>query len=118
MHVNMTNGLQNGLRSKKSLQGIKHTNPRSADQDKKMHYKNVHKTNFFLSYVPTKAKNTTTVLVMHSKEGPACGIVVSDTQAMNLVALVRGRHEKLPEMQHRKLHPHGCSYQTEGCTIH
>ena len=64
----------------------------------------------FLSYVPTKAKNTTTVSVIHSKEGTACGFVVSDTRALNLVLLLRGLQEKL--------RPHSCSYQTEGCTIH
>ena len=64
----------------------------------------------FLSYVPTKVKNTTTVSVIQSKERTACGFVVSDTRALNLVLLLRGLQEKL--------RPHSCSYQTEGCTIH
>ena len=82
---------------------MKHTNPRSADQDKKVHYNDVHSTNFFLSYVPAKAKNTMTVLVIHSKEGTACGIVVSDTQALNSVLLLlRGLQEKLPDYPKQK----------------
>ena len=32
------------------------------------HDKDVHKTNFFRSYVLTKAKNTTTGMMMHSNE--------------------------------------------------
>ena len=55
------------MRTKKSLQGTQHTNCTKSPSRKKGHSSDVHK-NFFRSYVPTNTKNTTTSLVIHSKE--------------------------------------------------
>ena len=49
--------------------------------------------------------------MIHSKEGTACGIVVSDTQALNLVLLFRGLQENPPDCQKQK------SKKAIGCSI-
>ena len=68
MHHRMTEGLESGMRSNKVLQGTKSTNFTKVPFKIKGHHSDVHKTNFVRSYVPTKTKNTTTCLAIHSNE--------------------------------------------------
>ena len=80
--------LQSGMRSKKSLQSIEHTNFTKSSSREKDTTAMSKKPNFFRSHVPTKAKNTATSLAIRSKEKMyivGCSasncIVVSDTHA-------------------------------------
>ena len=56
------------MKSKKCVQGTKHTSFHKELFKIKGHYSDVHKTNFFRSYVPTQMKNTATGLAIHSNE--------------------------------------------------
>ena len=62
LHHCTTKGLLSGMRSKKHLQGTKHTNSTHSPSERTT------KQNFFRSYVLTKAKFSATGLAIHSKE--------------------------------------------------
>ena len=67
MHHRMTKGLRSGMSSKKSFEGIEHSNfakSSSSQKDTAIPPKK----NFSRSYVPTKAKSTARGLAIHSKE--------------------------------------------------